>query len=260
MRSQLKTKALSMRLLEELINEGIIADDIDYQSLVSNVLLMKTILLYLGQGLSTTINESKFGLDLISDFELYFNCKSDTQLNVKIKDHNLSAEKYVELQKSRNSCVRFVSSTRMLVIDHFNLLGAPDRIAHKKKVVADKTRETAQQSLEINKEIIKKATEEGILEGIKKRKTSDEMLSDLDEEEDEEEDEGEESAIPSSSSRHHHTKTSSKFIQHNIKYYPTISTFGVFSYYDLETEKMYNATEKDTKEFFNNVFLKYNRN
>lgn len=81
MKNSYYRRDLAQSLLAKLMEKGIITDEETFTSVKSNVNLMNAISKSILLGLDSNIPSSKYGLKIVSDFDLYVNMATDTQLN-----------------------------------------------------------------------------------------------------------------------------------------------------------------------------------
>eukprot|EP01041_Mallomonas_annulata_P015705 gene15705-33176_t len=144
-----KNKVYAIALRQNWERNGIIECDATYEEVSTKTILMKTLLKYLGQGLSDDVTKSNYGLSILSDHNLYFNCSTDSKLNVQISHLNLDHATVIKLQKKRNCLFAFVRNTRNSILDNMELIGSPDRTSHKAKPKT-KTREDVEKEIAVD--------------------------------------------------------------------------------------------------------------
>jgi len=114
MSNELKNKDLAMELKEFWIAAKIIPVDATYSEVANDSVSVKTLLWHLASGLSQDPKESRYGNQIISYSDLYFNRTTDKQLNDMINklNNSLTYEDGVDLKRKRNNFVEFVRSTK----------------------------------------------------------------------------------------------------------------------------------------------------
>ena len=110
----MKNKDLAIELKEFWIAAKIIPVDATYSEVANDSVLVKTLLWHLASGLSQDPKESRYGNQIISYSDLYFNRTTDKQLNDMINklNNSLTYEDGVDLKRKRNNFVEFVRSTK----------------------------------------------------------------------------------------------------------------------------------------------------
>ena len=110
----MKNKDLAIELKEFWIAANIIPVDATCSEVANDSVLVKTLLWHLASGLSQDPKESRYGNQIISYSDLYFNRTTDKQLNDMINklNNSLTYEDGVDLKRKRNNFVEFVRSTK----------------------------------------------------------------------------------------------------------------------------------------------------
>ena len=103
MSNELKNKDLAIELKEFWIASNIIPVDATYSEVANDSVLVKTLLWHLASGLSQDPKESRYGNQIISYSDLYFNRTTDKQLNDIINklNNSLTCEDGVQLKKEK---------------------------------------------------------------------------------------------------------------------------------------------------------------
>ena len=103
MSNELKNKDLAMELKEFWIAAKIIPVDATYSEVANDSVSVKTLLWHLASGLSQDPKESRYGNQIMSYSDLYFNRTTDKQLNDMINKLNksLTYEERVHLKKEK---------------------------------------------------------------------------------------------------------------------------------------------------------------
>ena len=118
-----KLNLLAIKLRMNWENNGIIPVNTKYEAVAGNAKLMRTLLTYLGQGLTKDKESSTYGMRILSDHFIYFNCYGDKKLNKAIKHLNLPHQTVLELQNGRTALFDFVHYTSTNVLDNMELVG-----------------------------------------------------------------------------------------------------------------------------------------
>jgi hypothetical protein len=101
----------AIRLKEFLIRDNVITDETSFYQFKDNTELMKALLLNLSLGLSKSIETSRYGCNLVSDFDLYHNMSTDQSFSAKLSlsGASFTAEKFLELKRKRNTLRAFMA-------------------------------------------------------------------------------------------------------------------------------------------------------
>jgi hypothetical protein len=161
----LTNKALAKKLHENLIRNKFIGDTDDFDDILKNRSLMNLLLVTLGDSLPKDIENSKFGKAFISDHDLFFLCKTDSNLNSFLAKNSLLDLRLPEIEsikKGRKALNSFLSKLRATILDDMELLGTPDRFAYHHGPTAEETIKKSQ----------KKAREQASAISSKKARTS----------------------------------------------------------------------------------------
>eukprot|EP01041_Mallomonas_annulata_P013192 gene13192-27904_t len=201
MKGVLQIKKFSMELRNNWVNNNIIEADATYEEVAGNGKLMKTLLKYLGHGLSTDVNDSMYGNGILDDFKIYFNCSGNAALSKVIAPFNLQHSEVVKLQKRRDALFAFVRKIRLDILDNMDLVGAPDRTSHKAKPKPLKTREDVANDISLQEQSVR----------------NDNIIRE-----------------PNNTTIKKHKSFNTKLIER----YPTILTQGVFLYFDSEQDRI----------------------
>lgn len=81
MKNSYAKRDMAQSLLAKLIEKNVITDDDTFTTVKSNVNLMNAIGKSIVLGLYSDITTSKYGLKIVSDFDLHVNMATDTQFN-----------------------------------------------------------------------------------------------------------------------------------------------------------------------------------
>jgi hypothetical protein len=113
-KSSYHTLQLCRELKLMLIDEGVISDMATYQEVIDNKKFCRLLLSYVALGLETDVKLSKYGLCVISDFDLYHRMNTEANFNDEVDKLSIKREstKYVELKKQRNNLRCFVGHLR----------------------------------------------------------------------------------------------------------------------------------------------------
>lgn len=128
------------QFLRKLINQGYVPDNINDEEFKSNIPLMGAILKHIANLLPSEIESNpRYGLGKISEWDLYFHCKTNDDLNAFIAEKKLqiSMQEGIEMQKSRSALNKWVGRTRQNLIAAMELVGAPAKVAVAKKTTTD---------------------------------------------------------------------------------------------------------------------------
>jgi hypothetical protein len=119
----------AMRLKGILIRDKVITDETSFYQFKDNIDLMTALLLNLSLGLSKSVEQSRYGCQVVSDFDLYHNMSTDQSFSAKLSlsGASFTAEKYLELKRKRNSLRSFLHRLRASVIDLMDLIDTPSR-------------------------------------------------------------------------------------------------------------------------------------
>lgn len=174
LKNALGVRKYSKELKAYFIEKGVINDTTFYEDFVKNNSLMNTILYMLAKNLSQDVENSHFSVgSKLSDFCLYFSCKTDKQLKDTMATLGEPILEFEEIKKSRNKLFRFIQKLRDDVVFYFELVNTPETLAKPKKVV-QKTVEDVDESIE---ESVESISNEMITENSKKNKRLNSELS-----------------------------------------------------------------------------------
>ena len=135
---RLSSDAKALRKLLE--DKGIVDDLTMWKEVNENKLLKATITKFLGAGLEEDITKSLFGLNLVSDFNLFNNCFSNNQFlafvgSAFVGSLKLSLDQSEDLKKSRDKLIRLVTRTRENLIEDMEFGGGAPIRSHKAKPI-----------------------------------------------------------------------------------------------------------------------------
>lgn len=119
---------LAKALLHKLREKGVITDDDTISTVKSNVKLMHAISKSIVLGLNTNITSSRYGLKIVSDFDLHANKATDIQFNDFLENIKFDKNRpeYKTLKTSRANLRRFVNRVKSSVVAAFELPESSD--------------------------------------------------------------------------------------------------------------------------------------
>jgi hypothetical protein len=129
---------LSQQLLTELIQCGAVDAEVTFTEISNNSPLKKAMLELIACSLSDKIDESRlYGKGVVSHFDLYFSCKTDTKLTQFLASIKFDAERNLtavaELMKARDNMYALMRRTRDNTIVNMELMGTPDKVTESAK-------------------------------------------------------------------------------------------------------------------------------
>lgn len=114
-----------------LMNQGLILDTNTYQDVKSNYPLTRCLLHYIALSLPKEKAQSKYGLNLVSDYDLHHKMATDLDLNKycekHLQIHNMADQRYVDLKASRRRLYTYVARIRDQILLNFELPETPDK-------------------------------------------------------------------------------------------------------------------------------------
>lgn len=124
-RNALTNKALALQLKKNWEDSDFIAENEFFENVYSNKPLMRTMIKHLANGLSESMEQSLYGLGILTDHELYFQGKTDAMLTQLLTSKNilLSHEKFVALSKKRTLLYKFVKDTKDQAVINMEFIG-----------------------------------------------------------------------------------------------------------------------------------------
>lgn len=160
MKNTLSNQAIALELLENLVNSGVLVEGPSYERIIENVGLMKVMRLTLAQGLPKTILESRYGLGIVSDWDLVHNCQTPARMAdfFASKGLRVDGKKIEQLMVKHGRLYGFITRARHNLIYDMELPNTPP------KVKAKDIRTQADVAIDIAKK-----TQSLIAEGAKKR-------------------------------------------------------------------------------------------
>jgi len=116
----------AMIIKEELFNSGYLHEEWTYDHVIGDKTLMQYMLRKLGEGLPITIKGSKFGLNLVSDYDLYFRCNNNANMKIFMNGKRLSEGQQAGLNAQYKVLNRHLGITRKEVILAMDFNGTPN--------------------------------------------------------------------------------------------------------------------------------------
>eukprot|EP01038_Epipyxis_sp_PR26KG_P013574 gene13574-18216_t len=131
---------LANDLKKELKKFKILDDDTTYEEFMNKTEVIELLKRYIASGLPNVLNHStenktgtNYGLGIVTEFDLYHNCRGDAQLNqcINKRENNcvVSNEIFTLLQKNRGYQRKFITRTLQSTILCFDLIATPDPTA-----------------------------------------------------------------------------------------------------------------------------------
>lgn len=119
---------LAKSLLTKLREKGVITDDDTFSNVKSNLKLMNAISKSIVLGLNTNIASSRYGLKVVSDFDLHANMATDMHFNDFLGNIKFDKNRpeYKTLMTNRANLRRFVNRVKNSVVVAFELPETPD--------------------------------------------------------------------------------------------------------------------------------------
>jgi hypothetical protein len=140
-RNSIIGRTLAHQLKDLLIAERVISDEDTFDTVSNNVAVKSLLVRHIALGSSRNPQESCFGFNGISDFDLFHNCVTDEKLYTFISRGGMTFSEFEigKLKKSRKNMRQFVNRIRANVIFHFELPETPlKNLVKTKKQIADK--------------------------------------------------------------------------------------------------------------------------
>jgi hypothetical protein len=148
-------KNSSIQLRDELMKMGIITDEDTFVSVSNNVKLKLALLKNISIELSQDLNQSRYGMNIVSDFDLFHNMATDKEfLDFLMKSKRFDVadvNQYSKLKKNRSNLRQWLLRIRNNVILDFELPETPMTIIENKKKKA-KTVEDVQLEVKMDLE------------------------------------------------------------------------------------------------------------
>lgn len=116
---------LSRKLKESLQNDKIFDEKATYDDLIQNTKFMTNFRLYLSAYLPDSNLYSKYGLGLMSDFDLYHNCKSPKQLEATMASYQIDAKRSLDLVSARTNLSSWIRRLSKDIVRLMDLPGTP---------------------------------------------------------------------------------------------------------------------------------------
>lgn len=152
-RNAIDAKGIADELKTSLFHHCILDDASTKASVAADGTFMTALFTQLCLSLSNQLDEtSKFGLNIVSDFDLVHNFSKDSTLLAYITSHShlaaMSSETKAALKKASEKCKRWIRNQRTNLIGHWDLPDgdAPEKAPKKKREVAVVTAESAEAS------------------------------------------------------------------------------------------------------------------
>jgi hypothetical protein len=132
MENALINKEFALVLKKNWETSNLISEEDFFENVYGNKPLMKTMTKHLANALSDDATRSHFGLELVSDHELYFQGKTDKMLNQLLSSKGISLmhNKFIELRKKRTLLYKFVKDTRDQTLINMDFIGRVHLIFH----------------------------------------------------------------------------------------------------------------------------------
>lgn len=142
MRNGYDRRQLAQQLLSRLIANHLITADDTFLTVKSNVPLMNAISNSIILGLPVEVACSKYGLGIVSDFDLHVNMATDAKFNDFLTNINFDKNRpeYMLLKTNRGNLRRFITRVKNGIVAEFELPETPD--AREKKAPATKKSKT----------------------------------------------------------------------------------------------------------------------
>jgi hypothetical protein len=101
---------VSQEMLQEFRKEKMVTTETTFLCLKNNFEFNKSFNKYLGLGLDDTLVSKRFGLGIISDQELFFNCGTDKMLDQFLTSKNIRIPQatFEAMKKRRNAVKRYI--------------------------------------------------------------------------------------------------------------------------------------------------------
>ena len=128
MRFSYVQKDLAKKLLAMLCQRNIISVEDTFITVKSNVPLMNAITNSIVLGLYTTIEGSRYGFGVVSDFDLHVNMSTDSQFNDFLSGINFDRNRpeYTKLKSNRANLRRYICRVKNAIVNEFELPESPD--------------------------------------------------------------------------------------------------------------------------------------
>jgi hypothetical protein len=112
---------------EHLKNYGFITLTSTVRSVKEDAPLMNFLFMQLGQSLNNTKSGNVYSTGYkFTDYEMFSNCRGDTNLNNFIRNLNLKQSQVESLKRKRDKLFRDLTKAQCLLVDGFNLIDSPD--------------------------------------------------------------------------------------------------------------------------------------
>lgn len=221
-----RNKALAIEFKEYLIRKSIIDTLTTYDEVVSHSQLMQFVTESMASALSVDSEKSNYGHNVVSDFDLFFNLKKDSQIKAYVDSHDLDQSFYEKLYRQRGLLLAFIRRSRGNLILDMDLDGAHDEPSLKKA----KTVETVKEN---NAALASTLSQDNINRNfnVKVADVDDGADFEDDNENAEDKDEDEESTVPSDVTEIRKRKVSkkqSKLMSALIDLYPNVTSSGIY--------------------------------
>lgn len=126
MQSEYNKIKLAEALCKELSDTDIIPCDATYFSIRENNKFMRSFRYYLSSKLPNKLDVSRYGLGLVSDFDLYVNMATDVELKAFMEKHRIDVKHIDKLKKNRRNLRAWFSRFVESVLIYMNLPETPD--------------------------------------------------------------------------------------------------------------------------------------
>lgn len=121
----------ALKLRDILMSDGVISDEDSYYTVSDNVPFKSALLKYIASSLPTTVEKSKYGIGLISDFDLYHNMKTDKDMFSFLNKTKLTISDVTTitiLKKNRTNQRQWLTRIRNNIISDFELPDTPHKV------------------------------------------------------------------------------------------------------------------------------------